>query len=56
MTRSINIMQQLLDIGKKCIAEGKAEQIADKVYRVMLSEIEKLRAVRGESLYQYANP
>jgi glyoxylase-like metal-dependent hydrolase (beta-lactamase superfamily II) len=54
ITKAINNMQQLLDIGMKCIREGKPENIASEAYEVMLPELEKLRPVRGEAVYQYA--
>lgn len=54
MERAINCMQQLLDIGRKCISEGKPEIIANKVFEMMLPELEKLRPVRGEVMYNYA--
>jgi glyoxylase-like metal-dependent hydrolase (beta-lactamase superfamily II) len=54
MTRAINKMQQLLDIGIKYMSEGKPENIASEVYEVIMPELEKLRVVRGEELYHYA--
>ena len=55
ITRAINIMQQLLEIGAECMNEGKPENIAGKVIELAMPELEKLRAVRGEALYQYAS-
>jgi glyoxylase-like metal-dependent hydrolase (beta-lactamase superfamily II) len=55
MARAINNMQQLLDIGIKYMGEGKPECIASMVYEMILPEIEKLRLVRGEAIYQYAS-
>jgi len=54
MARAIDKYQQLLEIGLKYITEGKPELIADKVYEAILPELEKLRLVRGEAIYQYA--
>ncbi len=54
MTRAINDMQRLLDIGTKYISEGKPEKIASKAYEMIMPELEKLRLVRGEAVYQYA--
>ncbi|MFC1901629.1 MBL fold metallo-hydrolase [Chloroflexota bacterium] len=54
MARAIDDMQKLLDIGAKCMREGKLESIASKAYEMILPELEKLRLVRGEALYQYA--
>jgi glyoxylase-like metal-dependent hydrolase (beta-lactamase superfamily II) len=55
MTRSINNMQQLLDVGLRYMSEGKPEMVAGEVYKMILPELEKLRLVRGEALYQYAS-
>jgi glyoxylase-like metal-dependent hydrolase (beta-lactamase superfamily II) len=55
MTRAINNMQKLLDIGAKYMREGKPELIADKVYQTFLPELEKIRSVRGEAEYAYAS-
>lgn len=54
ITRAIDKMQQLLDIGTKYMREGKPELIADEVYAMILPELKKLRAARGEEVYQYA--
>jgi len=54
MTRAINNMQRLLDIGTKYLAEGKPESIANEVYQTIMPELEKLRLARGEEIYQYA--
>ena len=54
MARALSNMQRLLDIGTKYMGEGKPESIASKVYEMIMPELEKLRLVRGEALYQYA--
>jgi len=54
MTRAIDKMQQLLDIGIKYMREGKPDKIAPEVYKIIMPELEKLRVFRGEELYQYA--
>jgi glyoxylase-like metal-dependent hydrolase (beta-lactamase superfamily II) len=54
MIRAIAIMQQLLDVGSKYVREGQTERIADKVFEMTMPELEKLRPVRGDGLYQYA--
>jgi hypothetical protein len=54
ITQSIDKVRQLLDIGTKYMNEGKPEKIAPEVYAIILVELEKLRVVRGEELYQYA--
>ncbi len=54
IAQAIKNVQQLVDIGTEYIKEGKPESISDKVYEVILPELEKLRKARGEALYQYA--
>jgi glyoxylase-like metal-dependent hydrolase (beta-lactamase superfamily II) len=54
INKTIDNMQKLLAIGRKYISEGKPELIADEVYNMILPELEKLKPVRGEVLYQYA--
>jgi glyoxylase-like metal-dependent hydrolase (beta-lactamase superfamily II) len=54
MSNAIDKMQRLLDIGTKYMREGKPESIASKVYKTILPELEKLRPIRGEAVYQYA--
>ncbi len=51
--RALDGMQQLLDIGVKCMEEGKPEEIAPRVLAIKMPEAEKLRAARGETLYEY---
>lgn len=54
MTRALNNIQRVLDIGIKCMGEGKPENIASEVFEMMMPELEKLRLARGEALYRYA--
>jgi glyoxylase-like metal-dependent hydrolase (beta-lactamase superfamily II) len=54
MTRAIESMQELLDVGRKYVSEGKPEKIASKAYEIILPELEKLKVARGELLYEYA--
>jgi len=54
MSRAIEQLQELLDIGARCLAEGKPEKIAEQLWKVYMPKIEKLRAIRGEAEYQYA--
>jgi len=54
MKRSINKIQQLLDIGNRYMKEGKPEKIAPAVYAMIMPELEKLRTARGEEIYRYA--
>jgi len=53
MQRALNGMQQLMDIGAQCVAEGKPEEIAPRVLAHKLPETEKLRVARGNVLYEY---
>ena len=55
MTRAIEVMQELLDIGSRFVREGMPESIADKVLEITMPELDKLRPVRGEDLYRYAS-
>lgn len=53
MTRSIGKMQALLDMGRECVESGKPEDIAPRMFNMILPELEKLRRTRGEALYEY---
>jgi glyoxylase-like metal-dependent hydrolase (beta-lactamase superfamily II) len=55
ITRALNNLQKLLEIGIKYTREGKPESIASKVYEMMMPEFEKIRLVRGEELFRYAS-
>lgn len=55
MTRSIEVMQQLLDMGSRFVREGTPERIADRVMELTTPELDKLRSVRGEELHRYAS-
>ena len=46
-------MQQLMDIGERCTKEGRPEDIEKEVYARIVGEADKVRASRGEDLYQY---
>lgn len=54
MKRAIENKQRLLDMGKECIEQGRPEDIPAKVCEFAQPELEKLRAVRGEKVYQYS--
>ena len=51
---SIAKIQQLLDIGAACVRAGEPDRIYDEVYQVIMVELLKLRAARGEAVYEYA--
>jgi glyoxylase-like metal-dependent hydrolase (beta-lactamase superfamily II) len=55
MQRAMDGMQQFLDIGAQCVAEGKPEEIEPRVTAVKMLEAEKLRAARGQELYEYTS-
>ncbi len=55
MQRAIDGMQQFLDIGAQCVAEGKPEEIEPRITAVKMLEAEKLRAARGQELYEYTS-
>ena len=55
MKRAVSRMQHLLEIGAKYMREGKTEDIPGEVYKMIMPELEKIRKVRGEELYQYAS-
>ena len=46
-------MQQLLNIGAECMAQGKPDDIVEKTKAIRMLEVEKMRAARGEALYKY---
>jgi glyoxylase-like metal-dependent hydrolase (beta-lactamase superfamily II) len=50
--RALESMQELMDIGAKCVAEGKPEEMISRVYAYKMLEVEKLKA-RGKTLYDY---
>lgn len=52
---ALNYIQRLLDLGEKCVKEGRNEEIAAEVIRTMLTpELEKVLVTRGSgSLYEY---
>jgi glyoxylase-like metal-dependent hydrolase (beta-lactamase superfamily II) len=55
ITQAINKIQALLDIGKKHVLAGTPELIPDEYLETILPELEKLKAKRGEAVYQYAS-
>ena len=55
MARAIEVMQELLDMGSRCVREGASEKIADRVLEITRPELDKLRPVVGEDLYRYAS-
>ena len=51
---ALNKIQRLLDIGEKCVKEGRKEDIAATIISTILTpELEKIRVTRGGSFYEY---
>jgi len=50
--RALESMQELMDIGAKCMAEGKPDELIPRIYAYKMLEVEKLKA-RGNALYEY---
>lgn len=55
ITRAIEIIQALLQIGEDCLKQGNPDDIARKVLELELPELEKLKSARGEAMYKYAS-
>jgi glyoxylase-like metal-dependent hydrolase (beta-lactamase superfamily II) len=53
INKSINKLQQLLDIGRKYVKEGKPELIAETAYKLYIPDLEKLKETRLD-VYEYA--
>jgi len=51
--RALENMQWLLDMGAKCVEEGKPGEIADRFKTRVMPEVEKIRKARGEGIYAY---
>jgi glyoxylase-like metal-dependent hydrolase (beta-lactamase superfamily II) len=50
---ALKSMQSLLDIGAKCVGEGRPEKIEPSITESKMKEIGKIRAARGEDMYHY---
>ena len=50
--RALDGMQQLMDIGAQCMAEGMPDEIEPRVLAVKKIEVEKIRA-RGKHVYEH---
>ena len=53
MKRAVDNIQWLLDMGSRCMEKGKQEEIATRFMDRYMPEVEKIRAVRGEGIYEY---
>jgi glyoxylase-like metal-dependent hydrolase (beta-lactamase superfamily II) len=54
LNRAIQQLEDQLEIGRKYVREGKPELIPEKIIEYVMPELEKLRKVRGEEVYNYA--
>jgi glyoxylase-like metal-dependent hydrolase (beta-lactamase superfamily II) len=53
---ALDKIQRLLDIGEKCIKDGKKDEIARTVFNTLLApELEKIRAAGRKGLYEYVS-
>lgn len=55
MEQTLRKMQELLEIGKSCMREGKPEKIEGKLREYFTPYLESMRKARGEEIYQYAS-
>ena len=55
MQGALGRMQWLMDIGARCVAEGKPEDIEKIILEKLQSEADKIKKVRGEGLYKYVS-
>ena len=51
--KALRLMQGMMDIGAECMKAGKPEDIAPRLRAFFHPQIEKLKPVRGETLYTY---
>lgn len=52
--RTLKRMAEMIDIGKKCLAEGQKEKIAEIIHTRNQEEAKKLLKTRSGELYEYA--
>lgn len=55
LSQAIDKIQALLDMGKKNILAGTAELIPEEYFSMVYPELERLKAKRGQPVYQYAS-
>jgi len=51
--RALDGMQQMMDVGAQCMAEGKPEEIEPRVLAIKKLEADKLRDIRGAEVYKH---
>jgi glyoxylase-like metal-dependent hydrolase (beta-lactamase superfamily II) len=55
LTQAVDKIQAIIDMGKKNVLAGTPERIPEEYYRMVEPEMDKLKAKRGEPIYQYAS-
>ena len=55
ITRTLDKMQYMIEIGKLCMEKGTPEEIAPNINAMNQKEAEKLLSTRGRDLYEYAS-
>jgi glyoxylase-like metal-dependent hydrolase (beta-lactamase superfamily II) len=50
---ALDNIQRLFDIGEKCVKDGKQGEIATRIMSILMQEVEKIRAVRKQDIYDY---
>jgi glyoxylase-like metal-dependent hydrolase (beta-lactamase superfamily II) len=53
ISRALDGMQRLLDIGARCVVEGRPERIEPMITESKIPEAQKLLATRGKLFYDY---
>lgn len=52
--RALKRMEEMIDIGKRCLADGQREKIAEIIHNRNQEEAKKLLKTRSRELYEYA--
>jgi glyoxylase-like metal-dependent hydrolase (beta-lactamase superfamily II) len=50
---ALHKIQSLFDLGDSCVKEGKEKEIAPRLIKILMPEVEKIRAVRDQDIYEY---
>jgi len=53
MQRALGVLQKRIDVGLQAMKQGKQDELASRIIASIDSEIEKLRKMGGDDLYQY---
>ena len=51
--RALHNIQVLFDISDQCVKEGKESDIAPRLLKILMPEVEKIRAARTPDIYEY---